>query len=96
MTMVHGKPLKHCLRTGDEFTPEVLESIADAVIAAMDRFWRSDGGLYGELNFDNVLCDVPRGQSHLLMPGGLDERFFCDTVSRNWYPASRDLGVPAV
>jgi hypothetical protein len=91
MTMVPGKPLKHCLRTADPVVAAALESIADAVIAAMERYWSTDGGLYGELNFDNILCDVSRRSLSFVDPGSLDSVFRCDTVTRQWYPASRDL-----
>jgi hypothetical protein len=91
MTLVPGMPLKDCLCTGDAHTADVLDSIADAMIAAMDGFW-SHGGLYGELNFDNILCDVPGRTISFVDTGGRDELILCDVVSRNWYPASHDLG----
>jgi hypothetical protein len=91
MTRVSGKPLKSCLRTANQVTAEALESIADAVIAVMERYWLADGGLYGELNFDNILCDVSQKSLSFVDPGSLEKVFLCDTVSRHWYPASRDL-----
>jgi hypothetical protein len=91
MTMVPGRPLTHCLRTAGQVTAESIESIADAIVVVMERFWQADGGLYGELNFDNILCDVSRKRLSFVDPGSLEKVFLCDTVTKHWFPASRDL-----
>jgi hypothetical protein len=91
MTKVPGKPLKSCLRTSGQVDAQTLESIADAVIAVMESYWLVEGGLYGELNFDNILCDVSRRHLSFVDPGSLEKAFRCDTIPRHWFPASRDL-----
>jgi O-antigen/teichoic acid export membrane protein len=57
MTQVPGQTLTLCLETGDDMTPEVLDSAARAIVTAMELNW-SLGRLHGDLGFDNILCDV--------------------------------------
>jgi O-antigen/teichoic acid export membrane protein len=98
MTMVPGRSLNSCLgvgkpfaSVGDPLTSQTLESIAQAVVAAMERCWSFGSQAHGDFNFDNILCDVPTRTLSFVDPGVVDEALLCNEVSRDWYPASRDL-----
>jgi tRNA A-37 threonylcarbamoyl transferase component Bud32 len=91
MTMVPGRPLTSLLDDADNVTPEVLDSVPRAVVAAMERCW-SAGQLHGDLNFDNILCDIAnRGLSFVDLGLPTNSLLFDDDVPRRWYPASYDL-----
>ena len=90
MTMVPGRDLTLCLEIGDNVTPEVLESAPRVVVAAMERYW-STGQLYGELSFNNILCDIVARNLSFVDPGIPTSSFCCDDVTKRWYPASHDL-----
>jgi O-antigen/teichoic acid export membrane protein len=91
MTLVPGTPLNVCLESPGAVAPEALASIAGAVVAALERCWSLDGQIHGDLNFDNVLCDVAARSLSFVDPGALEADVLCDGVCRAWYPASRDL-----
>jgi O-antigen/teichoic acid export membrane protein len=91
MTMVPGRKLNLLLDTGDHVTPEVLESASQAVAAAMERFWSIDSQLHGDLNFDNILCDIVGRDLSFVDLGAPENCFFYDGVTKHWYPSSYDL-----
>jgi O-antigen/teichoic acid export membrane protein len=91
MTMVPGRSLNSFLETADQVTIAELESIAHAVGAALERYWLIDSQLHGDLNFDNILCDVVARSLSFVDPGVVENTALCNGVSRDWYPASRDL-----
>jgi O-antigen/teichoic acid export membrane protein len=91
MTMVPGRPLTSLLEGADNATPELLDSVPRAVVAAMERCW-SVGQIHGDFNFDNILCDIAnRGLSFVDL--GLPTNSFLpgDDVPRRGSPASQDL-----
>jgi len=94
MTAVPGTPLSSCLPTGDNVTPEVLESASRAVLGAMQTFW-SMGQLHGDVSFDNILCDIVHKDLSFIDLGGPVRSFYrSDYITRRWkrwYPASHDL-----
>ena len=91
MTMVPGRSLTSLLDDADDMTPVVLDSAPRAVVAAMERCW-SVGQLHGDLNFDNILCDIAnRGLSFVDMGLPTNSLLLDDDVPRRWYPASHDL-----
>src|SRR5205823_2997777 len=57
MTRVPGRSLNSYLRAAGGADPLVLESLAIAVIAALGSYWRGDGRIYGDIDFNNILCD---------------------------------------
>jgi hypothetical protein len=83
MTMVPGKKLNLCQETGDNMTPEVLESASRAVSAAMERYWSIESQLHCDLSFNNILCDI--------VARDLSNCFLCEEVTKRWYQASHDL-----
>jgi hypothetical protein len=91
MTTVPGKKLNWCLETGHDVTPEVLESAPRAVVAAMWRYWWINSHIHGDLDFNNILCDVSARRLSLVDPGVPEERPFAEHVTSHWYPASHDL-----
>lgn len=91
MTCVPGTKLLQCLTDGENLTPGVIRSIAETVISSVRRLW-SFGEAYGELNFDNVLCDLSSKDLSFVdlgMPAYLPA---VDTATKQWYPACHDLG----
>jgi O-antigen/teichoic acid export membrane protein len=91
MTVIPGAMLGLCLETGDNVTPEILESVPRAVVAAMETCW-SMGQLHGDLHFDNILCDIVNRELSFVDLGVPANSFFlCDDVTKRWYPASHDL-----
>jgi O-antigen/teichoic acid export membrane protein len=91
MTGVPGEMLSLCLETGDNLTPEVLESMPRAVVAAMETCW-SLGQLHGDLHIDNILCDiVNRDLSFIDLGVPANSYFPCNDVTKRGYPASHDL-----
>jgi len=92
MTEIPGTMLSLCLETGDNVTPEVLESVSRAVVTAMETCW-SMGQLHGDLHLDNILCDiVNRDLSFIDLGAPPNFLSLCDNITKCWYPASRDLG----
>jgi O-antigen/teichoic acid export membrane protein len=91
MTEIPGTMLSLCLETGDNVTPEVLESVPRAVVTAMDTCW-STGQLHGDLHLDNILCDiVNRDLSFIDLGVPANSYSLRDDVTKRWYPASHDL-----
>jgi len=90
MTIVSGKRLEWCLQTGDNITPEVLESAPRAIAAAMKEYW-SFGHPYGELNLRNIMCDIKARTISFVDPGVRDNSHFCNDVATRWCPAARDI-----
>lgn len=90
MTAVPGRPLSHFLRAGEQLPREKLAAVGRAVMAAMDRYWRLSGRIYGDINFHNILCDPRRKSLSLVDPGMAMRSWLCEGVGRKWYPASRD------
>jgi len=90
MTMVPGRKLNSCLDTGENVTPEMLESASHAVVTVMERYW-FDSQLHGDLNFDNILCDIVGRDLSFVDLGALENCFFYDGVTKRWYPSSYDL-----
>jgi len=90
MTWVPGGKLTALLEIGDNVTPEVLESIPRAVVAAMQTCW-SIGQLHGDLNLDNILCDVAARDLSFVDLGVAANFGFLDDVDERWCPASHDL-----
>jgi hypothetical protein len=91
MAEVPGIPLSLCLQTAGKTNTETLESAAGAVVGAMQALW-STGQLHGDLNFDNILCDMVGNDISFIDPG--DAVGAChrsDKIAKPWYPASHDL-----
>ena len=92
MTRVPGETLSRHLGRGEGPPPDVLDSLARAVVSCLRRYWEGDGRLYGDLILNNVLCDLPSRTLALVDPGLPAPYYLCDAAPRAWYPASRDLG----
>jgi hypothetical protein len=90
MTVVPGQSLNCCLERPGRLPPELLGTIAETVVVAMQRCWCA-AQIHGDLNFDNILCDVAARSLSFVDPGVIEDDFLCESVSRRWFPASRDL-----
>jgi O-antigen/teichoic acid export membrane protein len=88
MSWVPGETFEQCLQSGDDITPEALETAARAVAAALKSYW-SLGQPYGDLAVGNMLGDL-RGRTIGLIDLGVPPVFPRDAFCR-WYPACQDL-----
>jgi tRNA A-37 threonylcarbamoyl transferase component Bud32 len=91
MTMVPGQSLKSYLKKPEQMPAETLEGIGRVVAEGMERCWAIDGQIHGDLTVDNILSDVAGRKVSLVDPGVTLTGFHCEGVSRDWYPASREL-----
>jgi hypothetical protein len=91
MTRVPGRSLNSYLRGAGGANPEVLESLARAVVAALGRYWEGDRRLYGDIDFNNILCEPATRSLSFVDPGMPEGDYLCEGVTKLWYPASRDL-----
>ncbi|MBV8448198.1 MAG: lipopolysaccharide biosynthesis protein [Hyphomicrobiales bacterium] len=91
MTAVPGRKLNLCLEAASDVTPEVLESAPRAVVAAMRQYWWINSHIHGDLDFNNILCDISARRLSLVDPGVPEEQPFPENITTHWYPASHDL-----
>jgi hypothetical protein len=90
MTSVPGKPITTWLQRPPA---EVgLAGLAEAIVAVLSDYWRRGGTPYGDLNFQNLLCDDSAKSLSLVDPGLPWSGFECTRAGRTFYPASHDLG----
>jgi O-antigen/teichoic acid export membrane protein/thymidylate kinase len=92
MTRVPGRSLNSCLTTPASLMPEALDSLAETIIGVLQREWWAHAQVYGDLNFDNVLCDLANGSISFVDPGIAEDTAFRDAATLHAGPASRDLG----
>jgi hypothetical protein len=95
MTMVPGKKLNLCLETGDNMTPEVLESASRAVSAAMEKYWSIEPQLHCDLSFNNILCDIAARDLSFIDLGALENCFFCEDGHQMLVSSLIRSGVPS-
>jgi len=92
MTGVSGKKdLKSCAATDNNLTPEVLQAIACATVAALQESW-SRGQLHGDLALQNILYDVEAKNLSFIDPGTRECCSVCNDVTTAWPPAALELG----
>lgn len=90
MTFVGGRSLNDVFHAGD-VPPQDLDVLAGVVLEGLRKYWAACGQIYGDLDFNNVLCD-PEARTVCFIDPGMPQRTYeCAGVSRRWYPASRDL-----
>jgi O-antigen/teichoic acid export membrane protein len=90
MSMVPGRKVSWHLRTGGELTREIMDTVPEAVVAAMTHCWAA-GQSHGDLTVDNIVLDpVAREMSFidLDLPSGVRA---CCAVASRWQPASDDI-----
>jgi len=92
MTAVSGKKdLKSAAAGDDALTPEVLESLGRAFVAAMRDTW-GRGQLHGDIGLQNVLYDIPAKSLSFIDPGTRECCRVCNDGTRRWRPAVLELG----
>ena len=92
MTAVSGKKdLKSCAAADDELTPEVLEAVGRAFVAAMHESW-SRGQLHGDLALQNILYNIQTKDLSFIDPGTPECCLVCNDVPARWRPAVLELG----
>lgn len=87
MTMAAGVDLNKSLAACRDQAPEVLASMARALVAAMRPHWAA-GCPHGDLCLQNILCDPVHRVLTLVDADKPDD---VGGVPNEWYPASRDL-----
>lgn len=90
MTMVSGRTLTWYLETGENMTPDLLESAAHAVVAAMDARW-SCGQVHGDLTLDNILCDTATKELSIIDADAHVNQLMSAGIPQTWNPGVRDL-----
>lgn len=91
MTLAPGRRLRLWLESGRGPVTRLLAPLPQAIVAALQRFW-SLGQVHGDLNFDNVLCDITARCLSFIDPERPRNSHFCDSVATHRHPATRDLG----
>jgi len=91
MTLVKGVSLNEHFCAG-AVSPEFIDALADVVLQGLREYWTASGRIYGDLDFNNVLCDPSTHTICFIDPGMPHRTYECPDVPRRWYPASRDLG----
>jgi len=92
MTAVSGKKdLKSCAATDDDLTPEVLQAVARAIVAALEESW-SRGRLHGDLALQNILYDIQAKNLSFIDPGTRECCNVCNDIATRWSPAALELG----
>ncbi len=89
MSTLPGVSLDRWLQSS-QISLTTYSSVARAVLAALQVLWSKEI-MYGDLNLKNILCDPTTLSLGFIDPGLPNELFRCDHVSRDGYPASRDL-----
>jgi hypothetical protein len=72
-------------------TPEDLECLASTILAALVQYWGDVPRIYGDVNLDNILCEMATRSFSFVDPGMPEKAYLCEGVDKTWYPASRDL-----
>jgi O-antigen/teichoic acid export membrane protein len=91
MTAVSGKSLNSSAVADDDLTPDVLNAIGHALIAAMQKSW-SRGELHGDLALRNILCDIRGKNLSFIDPGTQESCSICSEAAKLWRPPVLDLG----
>jgi hypothetical protein len=91
MTMVPGRSLNAHIRAGGAVIRGDLDRLAGAIGAALVHYWEHEARIYGDIDFNNILCEPAAGVLSFVDPGMPEQSYLCDGVDRRWYPASRDL-----
>lgn len=91
MTAVPGDPINSLLGGRRRPDPDVLNSLADASIDALEKYWAGDLRPYGDPNLKNILFDQETRTLSFVDPGLPEEVYRCDDAPGRWYPASRDI-----
>jgi hypothetical protein len=91
MTRVPGRSINALLSGAAATRAPIPATLADAVAAALACFWQGAGRIYGDLDFNNILCDPGARTLSFVDPGMPGGEYLCEGVARDWFPASRDL-----
>jgi hypothetical protein len=91
MSMVPGRRLCHYFDAGDDASSAIMDSVPSAIIAAMERCW-SVGQTHGDLNFDNILCDLADRALSFVDMGVPTNSLLGGDSTGCCHPAAQDLG----
>ena len=91
MTRVPGRSLNAHIRAGGAATSGDLDPLAGAIGTALLHYWDHESRIYGDIDFNNILCEPAAAVLSFVDPGMPEASYLCDGVDRRWHPASRDL-----
>lgn len=92
MTAVPGRPLRGVLHSASAAGVADLQSTSVVISTALRRFWEEEACVYGDLHFENILCDFEARAISFIDPGPPKEPWYEDGAAWNSCSASRDLG----
>jgi O-antigen/teichoic acid export membrane protein/thymidylate kinase len=91
MTPVPGKPINAYLESDGALDDDTIQSLATVVVSALQRYWSDGRRIYGDIDFNNILCDLDARELSFVDPGIPEDAYLCEEVPKRWYPRSRDL-----
>lgn len=91
MSEVAGQNIDALLRSKLLSDSSMLRSISTVAVHVLQRFWECSQDIYGDVNLNNILCNIKSRTISFLDPGAPTADFYCDDVSKLWYPCSRDI-----
>jgi len=92
MSYVRGIPLDILLGDTDNNTQNVLSTLYKPIALSLQKYWSEHSRIIGDLNFNNILCDLPSKTLAFIDPGMPYLSFNCKDVPRVFSPPSHDLG----
>ena len=92
MSYVDGTPLDNLLSDVDKNIQKVLATLYSPIAKSLQKYWFEHCRMYGDLSYNNILCDVRGRNLFFVDPGAPNDSFNCRGVSEFFFPASRDLG----
>ncbi len=91
MTIVPGDCLHGQLLRADRRSAEHIMSSYGSIAESLRRYWENNQRMYGDLQLENILCDLESQTISLVDPGIPCTIWKWEEAPNEWYPASRDL-----
>jgi len=70
----------------------LIKEIAHAVANGMMLYWHNNKQLIGDVNLNNIICDIKNNKITFIDLGIPNKHFYCAGIEKNHYPESRDIG----
>ena len=91
LTYISGEQLDRLLIDGTQEPP--VPSVVPRVLArSIWSYWSSTGAIIGDMNLQNIICDIPGRTIGIVDPGAPYGWFSLPMIPMRHYPISRDLG----
>ena len=76
----------------DKNTQIVLSMLHNPIASSLQKYWSEHFRIIGDLNYNNMLCDLPAKTLIFVDPGVADPSISWKGTSKGFFPASHDLG----